>query len=60
MITSETKIVSGKDEFSEIVIVNEVHLKQLQKLIVKMEEYFSIYNKAFLYNNRLFSITPFL
>lgn len=45
MITSETKIVSGKDEFSEIVAVNEVHLKQLQKLIVKMEEYFSIYNK---------------
>lgn len=45
MITSETKIVSGKDEFSEIVAVNEVHLKQLQKLIVKMEEYFSIHNK---------------
>lgn len=45
MITSETKIVSGKDEFSEIVAVNEIHLKQLQKLIGKMEEYFSIYNK---------------
>ena len=45
MITSETKIVSGKDEFSEIVTVNEVHLKQLQKLMVKMDEYFNIHNK---------------
>ena len=45
MITSETKIVSGKDEFSEIVAVNEIHLKQLQKLMVKMDEYFNIHNK---------------
>lgn len=45
MITSDSKIVSGGDTFSEIVAVNEVHLKQLQKLIGRMEEYFSIHNK---------------
>lgn len=45
MITSDSKIASGGDTFSEIVAVNEVHLKQLQKLIGRMEEYFSIHNK---------------
>lgn len=45
MITSDSKIISEGGTFSEIVAVNEVHLKQLQKLMVKMEEYFSIHNK---------------
>lgn len=45
MISKDSKIVSEGDTFSEIVAVNKVHLEQLQKLIVKMEEYFSIHNK---------------